>query len=306
MEKIKIKNMQSEKIKSWIFLTLAMSFWGMSFIWTGILLKHLTPVSIITLRLVLSSLFLLVFSLIFRKFEAIKKQDLKYFILLAFFQPFIYFIFEGYGIKNTSASFAAIIISTIPLFTPLGVRLFYKNQLSVLNFVGLIISFVGVALIVLNKSVQIKISITGILLLFGAVFSGVAYFLTLKKIVDNYNSVSIATWQNIIGIIYFIPLFFYLGFDDITKVSFTGQVLNSLLALSILASSLAFIFNTYSVRVLGPSKTAAFTNSVPVFTVIFAYYFLNEPVSFHKIAGMTIVITGLMLSQYSKKKEKNN
>jgi len=206
--------MQKEKIKSWIFLTLAMSFWGMSFIWTGILLKHLTPVSIITLRLILSSLFLLAFSLIFRKFEAIKKHDLKYFILLAFFQPFVYFIFEGYGIKATSASFAAIIISTIPLFTPLGVRLFYKNQLSVLNFIGLVISFVGVAVIVLNKSAQIKISLAGIMLLLGAVFSGVAYFLTLKKIVDNYNSVSIATWQNIIGIVYFMPLFFYLGFND--------------------------------------------------------------------------------------------
>lgn len=288
------------KLKSWIFLTFTMVFWGMSFVWTRQLLDYFSPITIITLRLLISSVFLAVFSLLIRRLKLIRKVDVKWFFFLAFFQPFLYFVFEGYGIKATSASFAAIVIATIPLFTPLGARLVFKERISVMNFVGLFISFVGVALIIFNKQSGIGFSALGLLILLGAVISAVGYMLVLKRLTGHYNTFTIATWQNIIGILFFLPFFLTMSLPEFKKVPLSGIIIKPLLALAILASSLAFIFNTYGVRELGPSRAAAFTNSVPVFTVIFAYFLIGEPVGFVKITGMTTVLIGLVLAQQNK------
>lgn len=289
------------KIKAWILLTFTMLFWGMSFVWTRQLLDYFSPITIITLRLILSSLFLVVFSFGIRRLKAIKRSDIKWFFLLAFFQPFLYFIFEGYGIKATSASFAAIIIATIPLFTPLGAWLVLKERITVMNFIGLFISFGGVALIIFNDTYGIAFSFIGFLILMGAVISAVGYMLMLKKLTGNYNSFTIATWQNVVGIVLFLPFFLSISLPEFQGLQITKTIVWPLVALAILASSLAFIFNTYGVRELGPSKASAFTNSVPVFTVVFAFLLLGEPIGWVKVTGMATVIVGLVLAQQSKK-----
>ncbi|MGD9994917.1 MAG: DMT family transporter [Salinivirgaceae bacterium] len=289
------------KIKAWILLTFTMLFWGMSFVWTRQLLDYFSPITIITLRLVLSSLFLVVFSFGIRRLKTIKRNDIKWFFLLAFFQPFLYFIFEGYGIQATSASFAAIIIATIPLFTPLGAWLVLKERITVMNFIGLFISFGGVALIIFNDKYGIAFSFVGFLILLGAVISAVGYMLVLKKLTGNYNSFTIATWQNVTGIVLFLPFFLSMSLPEFHGLQLSKAIVWPLIALAILASSLAFIFNTYGVRELGTSKASAFTNSVPVFTVIFAFLLLGEPIGWVKVTGMATVIVGLVLAQQSKK-----
>ena len=289
------------KIKAWILLTFTMLFWGMSFVWTRQLLDYFSPITIITLRLVLSSLFLVVFAFGIRRLRAIKRNDIKWFFLLAFFQPFLYFIFEGYGIQATSASFAAIIIATIPLFTPLGAWLVLKERITVMNFIGLFISFGGVALIIFNDKYGIAFSFVGFLILLGAVISAVGYMLVLKKLTGNYYSFTIAIWHNEDGIVLFLSFLQSMSLPEFHGLQLSKAIVWPLIALAILASSLAFIFNTYGVRELGPSKASAFTNSVPVFTVIFAFLLLGEPIGWVKVTGMATVIVGLVLAQQSKK-----
>ncbi len=290
-----------KKIISWILLTIAMAFWGMSFIWTRQLLAYFTPITIITMRLVISTGFMLLLSISIKKLQKIKRVHIKYFLLLSLFEPFLYFIFEGYGIKATSASVAAIIISTIPLFVPIGLRIFYKERISTMNFWGLIISFAGVALIIFYKSSGISFTIIGVLILMGAVFSAVGYLIVLKNITNKYNTFSIVTWQNLFGMIYFAPLFLSMCLDDFNDFVFTIDIVYPILALSILASSIAFIFNTYGIRELGPTKAASFANSIPVFTVIFAWLIIDETIGYIKIIGIAVVLTGLFIAQITNK-----
>lgn len=286
------------RYKAWIYLLLAMSFWGMSFIWTKQLLVFISPITIIFIRLVLSTLFLIILSLILGKLQKVDKSTLKWIALLSFFEPFLYFLLEGYGIQKTTASFASIMIATIPLFTPIGARLFLKEKLTKMNLLGLIISFSGVAIIVMNKNIGENISTIGVLLLLGAVISTIGYFVLLKKVADEVNAFSIATYQNVFGIIYFAPIFFFTnGVQELNNMPFTTELLYPILALAVLASSLAFVFNTIGVRLIGASKAAAFTNSIPIFTVIFAYFLLDESVGFTRLTGMSVVILGLVLAQ---------
>jgi drug/metabolite transporter (DMT)-like permease len=274
----------------------------MSFVWTKQLLAFFKPETIVFLRLVISTVLLLVFSLSIRKLEKVKKEHWLMFGLLSIFQPFLYFIGEGYGVKYTSASMASIMIATIPLFTPIGAAIFLKEKVRWINIAGLLLSFSGVLVIVFSDGFSAIASLKGMLFLLGAVFSAAGYYLLLKRVADHYNSFTVATYQNFVGIILFLPLVLWDGGNDLAKFDFSYEILWPLLALSVLASSLAFIFNTSGVRILGPTKSAAFTNVIPVFTVVFAFIILKESISFQQLAGMGVVLSGLILVQQSGKK----
>src|SRR6056297_68764 len=98
----------------------SMIFFGMSFIWTKQLLASYGPLTIIFLRLVISCSLLFLYLLITQKMQ-FQLKHLKYFLALAFFEPFLYFIGENFGVKYVSPTIASMIISTITLVTPIFV-----------------------------------------------------------------------------------------------------------------------------------------------------------------------------------------
>jgi len=128
---------------TYIAMILAMIFWGFSFVWSKILLEYYEPITIVFLRLLISSLFLFAIGYFFKKLKPIAKADVSKFLLLSFFQPFLYFIGETIGLKYVSSTTASVLIATIPLFTPIVAYYFLKEKLSVLNFAGIIISVFG-------------------------------------------------------------------------------------------------------------------------------------------------------------------
>ena len=82
----------------------AMIFWGMSFVWSTQVYENLNPTATIFLRLVVATVFLTTILFIFRLNEKIQSKHLGLFAIAALFEPFLYFIFEGYGLKNSSPS----------------------------------------------------------------------------------------------------------------------------------------------------------------------------------------------------------
>ncbi len=287
-------------IFTYVVMFFAMLFWGFSFIWTKQLLQFHQPLTIVILRLIISSVFLFIIGLIFKKLQIIKVKDYASFLLLAFFQPFLYFIGETIGLNYVSATVSSVLISTIPLFSPIATWYFFKDKLKIVNIVGIIISINGVVLVIITDNFTFDASFIGILLMGLAVFSAISYSILVVKMSKKYSVYSIITYQNFIGIFMFLPFFFYFNFEHFISVKITFEVLKPLLALSIFASSLAFMFFTYGIRELGLVKANSLSNLIPVFTAIFAYFVLNEKLSMLNIFGILIVLCGLFLSQLKK------
>lgn len=288
--------------KPFIALFFAMMFWGLSFVWTKQLLMVFTPLLIIFFRLILSFLILSIFAKFSKKLQKIEKTDYWFLILVSIMQPFLYFIFEGYGIQNSTASVASILIATIPLFTLIGAYFLFREKLSLMNMIGIVISFSGVILIVAEFGSKDSSSMFGIVMLFMAVITGAAYGLGLKKLTEKYNSITITTYQNFIGIVLFLPLILIFEWKNLMHFpSLMNWNLGiSLFNLALFASSIAFVLFTYGIQKIGPSKASAFSNSIPVFTLIFAYFILNEAITMYKFIGILIVLIGLFLSQIKK------
>lgn len=280
---------------------LSMIFWGMSFVWTSIVFKYYHPITTIFLRLIISTTLLSIFILFTGRFEKLKKEDRGLLLLSALFNPFLYFMGENFGLQNSSPTISAVIIATIPVFAPLVAFYTLKERLSWLNILGIIISFAGIGIMLVNPDLTLNASPYGVMFLLGAVASAIIYSVFLKKLTYKYSALTIITYQNAIGIIYFMPLFFLFDFEHFITVKPNRELISSLLQLAFFASSLAFIFFTMTVKELGVSKANVFSNLIPVFTAVFSAIFISEIFSSTKIAGMAVVIAGVMVAQVKKR-----
>jgi len=289
--------MKQKSYLAYASVIIAMIFWSFTFVWYKVVYQYYNPITTVLLRLIISSIFLLLLTYPLKRLQKLKIKDFKYFALVTFYQPFLYFIGESYGVQLVSSTLAAVIIATIPLFTVIISTIFYKEKITKMNIAGIIFSIIGVSLVIFNKNENIAASPIGISMLFLAVLAGIGYSIVIKKLSDKYNSVSIVTYHNILGILYFIPLFFILDFKEFSQTGFSNDAWIPLLKLAIFGSSFAFIFFTFSIKKLGITKANAFTNMIPVFTAIFAFYVLDETLNLIKITGIIIVIAGLFLSQ---------
>ena len=217
-------------------------------------------------------------------------------LILVFLEPFIYSLCEIYGIKFTSSGIAAIIISTIPITTAIANFFYLKEKLTPVNLLGILISFLGIGVVIIDKSFGLYASYIGVLFLAGAVLAATISGFILKKLTKFYTIPTIITYQNIFSALMFTPFAIYY-FKEITTVHFSGENIFSLFSLAILASIVAFSLYTYGITKIGLTKTMVFTNLIPIFTVIIAYFYFKELITTQKIIGMIIVITGLFLSQ---------
>lgn len=292
---------------------IAMVFWGLSFIWSTQVFKYLNPTATIFFRLIISCVFLGI--LLFFKDAKVKKNkgsedpreirikdNIKLFALAALFEPFLYFIFESYGLLNAAPVVSSAIIATIPLFTPIAAFFFLKERLTPWNIAGFIISFFGVIFMLLNKNLELTVSAKGILFLFSAVVVAVAYSISLRKLTLLYKPLTITFVQNIIGMIYFIPMFFIMEKVTPSNIAEFGGYIIPLLSLGVFASSVAYTLWAYAFSKLGAAKANIYSNLIPVFTAIFSCIILGESITTQKILGILLVIGGLILSQLKFKK----
>lgn len=297
------------KNKSWIpygAALLSMIFWSFSFVWVKVVYEAYGPLTTVLFRLILSAGMLLAFTLLSRKLQRIKPGDLKYFVMLAFFEPFLYFMGESYGLKYVSSTVAAVIVATIPLFSPILAWYFYKEKLSRTNLFGLVITFLGVSLVVLDNSFNFTVSPLGVALEFVAVLGAIGYSSVLKGISHRYNTFTIITYQNLIGAVFFLPFWLGLEMNDFLQIPFNMKSFAAIIKLAIFASTFAFILFTYSIRTLGINKSNIFINVIPVCVAIIAFIILGDRLNFHQMVGIAIVISGLFLAQINWRRRKDD
>jgi drug/metabolite transporter (DMT)-like permease len=276
---------------------LAMVLWSFSFIWYKQVFLYYRPVTVIVLRLVIAVPLLFVLSLAAGKLQRILPVHLKWFILLGFFEPFLYFMGECYGMQLITPSLGAIIISLIPLIAPIPARYFFREKFSFSNYVGLFISLTGLLLVVTGDKNAKPAALAGVLLMLLAAVSAVCHSIFVRKLSEFYSSFTIVTYQSTFGLVYFIPVFAFTDFHVFIHQTHTFASLLPVIKLAVFASTLAFLLFVYSIKNLGMARTNVFVNLIPVFTAILSYFIIHEKFGLTKIAGILVVVAGLVFSQ---------
>lgn len=286
-----------------LLLVVSSAFWGASFIFTkGLFLSepNITPSIILTGRMLIASVFTMPLLAIAHRLQPIKKGHLKYFLLLAFTEPFLYSICETGGVKFVSGSLASIIVATIPLFIPFGMALVYKEKLRVSAIIGVLLSLVGIAMMSMGDNFSFSAdskALVGLALLSMAVVIAVIYTLLLVKILNHYSPLTITCYQNFIGLFYFLPLMLLLDGDRLCTLSFSPKMWLMLAFLGLFCSTIAYMCFNYGMKKLGATAGSVYNNIIPVFSLLLALAIGQESVSWLKVAGMAVVLVGLTVAQ---------
>jgi len=159
--------------------------WGFSFVVIKVTLTEIPPLTLAFLRFSLATL--LVWPLVSRagSIVPVAPEDRLPLFLLGFCGATCYFAFENFGLQQTSASHGALIIATIPLCTEIYGIVRQRLPIRPMLLAASLTALAGVFLLVGGDSGGTA-TVTGDLLIVGAVGSWVAYNQFAERLVSRY------------------------------------------------------------------------------------------------------------------------
>ena len=274
---------------------LAVIFWGTSFIATKIALNELTPKTIISLRLILASSLLLIIALIRKEdFSVNRRNHLNIFVLalIAVFHLWI----QVTGLKFTTAANTGWIIGTAPIFMAILALVFFREKITALQIIGIVIAMTGLLLLV-GKGDITNINLIenkGDLLVLASAFTWGVYSMVNKKISLSYPPLMIILYLFIMMAIIIIP--FNLNKETINSVIHLSSI--SWVAVSFLGlfcSGIAYVIWAYALREMESAKVGAFLYFEPLVTVLAAWIFLAETITILMILSGIIITIGVFM-----------
>lgn len=282
-------------------LVIAQVFWGASYLLSDRALQVFSPAFLVTLRISIAAIVLGIIGFITGRIQKVQFKDLKYFVLAAFAEPFIYFLCEAKALDSgVSPTVTSVMISLIPLLTPVFAYIVLREKVTFTNLIGIVISIAGVLMIILEKGGEISVSLIGFVLLFIAILASISYTLILRKIPEKYNTLTIVFYNFCISLCFFIPTSLIIEWGEISALQYNNETLEAfyaIIALALSASCVAFLFFSFGVRIIGPNRANVFNNIPPGVTAILSIFVLNEMMPLIKWIGLVIVIIGMFVSQ---------
>lgn len=223
-------------------------------------------------------------------------KDWTLLFLQSFFGAFLFNLFTLLGMKLTSVTSAAIIMSTIPVFIMGLSFLILKEFISKTKWIALIISVLGLILVTVDVgSINTNAgTMTGNFIILLAVISGAFFPICVKLLGDKASPLFMSLTFNFFGLILFAPVALYF----ISDVPFHLVSLNSWLLVvvySILANvAYLFLWNR-GLAVIPASVASLFTAVMPISATLLAYLFLGETLTSLQAAGMGCILLAITL-----------
>jgi drug/metabolite transporter (DMT)-like permease len=234
--------------------------------------------------------------------EKVKPEDRIKIIMVGLLEPGLFFIFDSYGLKYTTAIRASILLATIPIMTSLLAIPVLKEKLTWMKLLTTAGSIVGVYFVVRTQEPPGSGAnyLLGDAFIFLACIAAAFYTVFARKLSFKYSYFTITRMQAIIAVVFFLPL---AGAEALIAGIKVPQV-NSLLAvlyLGVFSSALGYMLLNYTIAALSAANSSIFANLIPAVTMILSVLILNEFVGISKVFGLIIVTAFvILLSWYER------
>jgi len=288
----------------YLLIVAASTLWGTMGIFGKLAFQFgIHPVTLIALRLLVSSLTILTPIILFkRELFRIQKRDLPQLLLLGIFATALQRIAYFYAVDLTTATIAAILFYTYPIFVTIYSSLFLREKVTLSTVFAIILTFSGVALVVKAYEVAwLNASISGVL--FGVLSSILfaIYFLTTKKLRNNYTNWTLILYGDGIGALALTPIICF-SFSEI--VNYPQQLWFLILTIAWIPSLLAYLLYSYALKHIESAKGSILSVIEPLSAAIFSATILSETFEPLQIVGVILSLTGVILLFYKPKFQK--
>ncbi len=266
----------------------------------GILAKmafqySISPATLIALRLSVSSSTLLVILATFRRSHLrIRRADVIPFTLFGLFAVAFQRISYFYAIDLTTATVAAMLFYTYPVFVILSVVFLQKKErISASQVFAIALTFLGVTLVIRAYDFsQLKLNSWGIVFGILSSVSFAAYYLITSRLRGNYSNLTVTLFGDGIAALALSPIII----DSASQVSgFPAQLWLIILAIGWIPSLLAYALFSYGLKYVKASRGTMLNVLEPIATALFSAAIIGETFENLQIAGAILSLTGVVL-----------
>jgi drug/metabolite transporter (DMT)-like permease len=277
-------------------LLAAMIIWSTSFVALKATFSVYDPLFVIWGRqIIAATVFLVIIKSLWKKCRYMK-GDFKLLLLMAVFEPCLYFIFEARALTYTTASQAGIITSALPMLVAVVAFFILKEKTTIMTWTGFFLAVSGSVILSVFSDVTISAPdpILGNFLEFCAMICATGYTICLKRLCDRYNPFFLTGFQCFTGSVFFLPLVFLCG-EFPARIEFMPSLGVAYLGIAVTIG--AYGLYSAGMKRVSAGTATAFINLIPVFTIFFGWLFLGEKLNMIQYFACVLVFAGIYLSR---------
>jgi drug/metabolite transporter (DMT)-like permease len=287
----------SHPTNAWLaeFVLLA-AIWGASFLFTRLSVGEFGAVPTAGVRVAIAALFLLPLLVARGQLHALRTHWKKIFFL-GLLNSGIPFALYAYALLSISTGLSSLLNATVPLFGALVAWLWLKDRPHGMKIVGLLIGFVGVAMLASGKA-SFKPNASGLVTgwaVMACLGACLCYGLAAsfaKRYLSGQPSLVIATGSQLgasLGLA--VPTFLFWPSQAPGVTAWLA-----LLTVGVLCTGVAYVMYFRLIDKVGAAGALTVTFLIPVFAVVYGVLFLGESVTAWMLVCGTVILFGTSLS----------
>jgi drug/metabolite transporter (DMT)-like permease len=210
----------------------------------------------------------------------------------------VYQFFFVEGIAHSRAGDTALVVAASPAFIAIIGRARGVERVSRRGALGIALSIAGIGLVVLStaQSSDGRASLFGDLLVLLGSLSWAVYTVLLKPYTDRVPGLQLAALTMSGGaatlLLVAAPAIARAPWGSMPALGWSALLYSGVFALGV-----AYYFWYRGVRVIGPTRTAMYSNLQPVIGVLMAWVLLHETPTVWQVVGAASIMSGLLLTR---------
>jgi len=260
--------------KTDVLMLLAILFWAVNFSFLKIVFREMEPLAFNGLRMLLASLLLVLICLFSGESLRVDRKDFWKLVGLGVIGNTLFQIAFMCGLDLTTASNSSIIIALTPVTIALLSYFLKHEKIHPAAWVGIVISFVGFYLVISSQYGVLQFSyksLLGDILIFTGNIFWALFTVFSWPMLKRFSPLKLTTLTMVFGTVFYIP--------------------------SVFSLVIPYIIWFISVKRIGNSKTAIYDNLIPVLTILFAYFMIEERITLVQAIGALVIFAGVYLTR---------
>lgn len=277
------------KLQNAALLFLLAALWGASFLFVRIAVPILGPFPLVAARVVVGGGMLLVYTSFIGQRPDWRSHWRQY-LVIGLFNNAIPFSLIATAQLTLTASFAALLNATTPLFSAMVAAIWIKERLTTVRAIGLLTGIIGVAIIVgWQPEIPGPSRLPGIALMLLATFSYGIAAVYGKAAFRGARPMATANGQLIASSILMLPL----ALLNPPQHPVEPLAIGAVIGLALFSTAMAYIIYFHLIESSGPTIAASVTLLIPFFSSLWGALFLNEQLASNEIIGFLVILVGL-------------
>lgn len=261
------------------------------------------PVSLLTLRMVLSLPFFLAlgfFSGRNQKSVSVKKKEWFHIVLLGMVGYYLASLFDFQGLQYITAGLERLILFVYPTIVVIISAILYKKAIQRFQYLALGMTYIGIFIAFaydVNLNSQSNVGL-GALLVFLSAVAYATYLIGSGKMIPKVGTIRFTAYAMIFSALAII-LHSYVS-NGLDIWNFQREVYLISLLMAVFSTVIPSFLISGGIKLIGSDNASIIGSIGPVSTIILAYIFLNEEITVSQILGTMFVLAGVLVISLKK------